>query len=265
VSRFLEPNPFLLNIRRKCHKFVRSSRYGHIQIASLLSCAPQGCSSLFSIYSMGTYYILLIRQIVRPSMKSDRISAIHSSAIVESLKREIRLNREFESHEEVAFLSIAWTWRSVERLARAFLSAYGLTDARFNLLMILYDYRDRPLRHYELADLLVVNRASAGSVVVALERLQLVKRTQDACDRRSYFVQLTPAGHETLLKVREPYYALLHGILEAFSPAELTTVAAFCHQLRQRLTALQRSAVNANINCGNIDTPAVDVNARRKE
>ena len=46
-------------------------------------------------------------------------------------------------------------------------SGHGITDAQFNALMILWDYRARALKQHELAELLVVNRASAGGVMTS--------------------------------------------------------------------------------------------------
>src|SRR4051812_44768770 len=95
------------------------------------------------------------------------------------LKQEIALNRDFVDNGEALFLSVAWTWSCIEKMGRRFFAAYGVTDSQFNALMILWDYRTRPLRQHELADLLVVNRASAGGVIERLERNGWVRRKVD--------------------------------------------------------------------------------------
>src|SRR4030081_1881686 len=92
---------------------------------------------------------------------------VRIQALVSRLKSEIALNREFTGLAEAAFLSLVWTWQRLEKLGLRFFPAYGITDVQFNVLMILWDYRDRepPLCQAELAELLVVNRASVGSVL----------------------------------------------------------------------------------------------------
>ena len=136
------------------------------------------------------------------------------------------------------FLSVAWTWYRIEKIGRQFFASLGITDAQFNALMILWDYRDRDLRQHELAALLVVNRASLGGVVDRLERKGWVRRQTDPADRRALFVCLTDRGIVKLKEVRAPYYRLLAA---AFGGADKGTAAALIllnDALRKRLAAL---------------------------
>ena len=125
------------------------------------------------------------------------------------LKSQIALNREFRGEGEAAFLALVWTWQRLEAFGREFFPRYGITDVQFNVLMILWDYRDRPLRQHELADILVVNRASAGGVIGRVERAGWISREVDAGDTRARLVRLTRAGIAKLEEVRGPYYRLL--------------------------------------------------------
>lgn len=123
---------------------------------------------------------------------------------VQRLAREIALNREFVDENEVAFLSLVWTWLRIERTGRQFFASFGLTDAQFNALMILWDYRKEDLRQSELAQLLVVNQASLGGLVDRMQRNGWVRREDDPADRRAYFVRLTEGGIAKLKEVRAP-------------------------------------------------------------
>jgi DNA-binding MarR family transcriptional regulator len=154
------------------------------------------------------------------------------------LKREIALNREFVDDGEALFLSVTWTWLCIERTGRRFFGSHGLTDAQFNALMILWDYRERALKQHELAELLVVNRASAGGVIDRLEKNAWVRREVDAEDRRAYRVLLTDEGIAKLKKVRTAYYKLLSAALGDTDPATLATVLRFNDAFRARLGAL---------------------------
>ncbi|MEO5695092.1 MAG: MarR family transcriptional regulator [Usitatibacter sp.] len=158
-----------------------------------------------------------------------------TAAATQRLAREIALNREFVDEKEVAFLSLAWTWLRIERTGRQFFSSFGITDAQFNALMILWDYRRTPLQQKELAELLVVNPASLGGVVDRMQLKGWVRREDDPADRRAYFVRLTETGISKLKEVRGPYYKLLDAAFEGFENRDLGNFIDFNDKFRSRL------------------------------
>ena len=158
-----------------------------------------------------------------------------AAGAVERLKGEIALNRPFRGTAEAAFLAMVWTWQCLEAVGRTFFPRYGITGAQFNALMILWDYRDRALRQHELAELLVVNRASAGGVVARMERAGWIARAVDASDTRARRVRLTPAGIAKLQEVRGPYYRLLSRVFREGDGEALHRHIAFLDTIRSRL------------------------------
>ena len=159
-------------------------------------------------------------------------------AALARLKQEIALNRDFAGEGEALFLSLVWTWYCIERTGRRFFASFGITDAQFNALMILWDYRAGPLKQHELAELLVVNRASVGAVIDRLQRSGWVRREVDEGDRRAFRVHLTDAGIAKLKEVRGPYYKLLSAALGDTDRATLATVLRFNDAFRSRLGSL---------------------------
>ncbi len=172
-------------------------------------------------------------------MKSSKATSL-AHADISQLKQEIGLNREFVDEKEAVFLSMTWTWMNIERAGRKFFPAYGLTDAQFNALMILWDYRITGLRQHQLAELLVVNRASAGSLVDRMETSGWVARAADPDDRRAWFVRLTDEGIAKLKIVREDYYKLLSKVFENVDTPLLQSVLRFNKLFRERLQALSK-------------------------
>ena len=152
------------------------------------------------------------------------------------LRREIALNREFRGPGEAAFLAFARTWQELENTGREFFPAFGITDVQFNVLMILWDYRRRPLRQHELADLLVVNRASAGGVLARLERARWISREVDRSDTRARIVRLTPSGIAKLKEVREPYYRVLGRIFRDEDGSARDRFVEYLDEIRARLS-----------------------------
>jgi DNA-binding MarR family transcriptional regulator len=168
-----------------------------------------------------------------PSQRRGRSPKL--AAAIGRLKTQIALKREFSGSDETAFLALVWTWRGLQRLGRKFFSRHGLTDAQFNVLMILWDYRAQPLQQHELADIVVVNRASIGSVLDRMERDGWVIRKTDPKDRRAQRVSLTPAGVRKLDEVREPYYRLLADLFKERKQAELNSQIIFFDSLRNAI------------------------------
>jgi DNA-binding MarR family transcriptional regulator len=130
-----------------------------------------------------------------------------AAAALSALSEEISLNRDFTGLHEAAFLSLAWTWQRLEQLGRMFFPRYGITGAQFNVLMILHDYHGRAFRQHELAEILVVNRASAGTVLDRMHRSGWIERAPDPQDRRAVLVSLADAGRRKLKEVKGPYTA----------------------------------------------------------
>lgn len=163
-------------------------------------------------------------------------------AAVKRLKEEIALNREFTGLPEASFLSLVWTWQRIERTGRLFFPQFGITDVQFNVLMILWDYRHRALRQHELADILVVNRASAGGVLERMERSGWIERVPDPMDRRARQVRLAAPGVAKLEEVRGPYYRLLASVYRDEDEAALRAQLLFFDTIRARLDAAEARA-----------------------
>lgn len=155
------------------------------------------------------------------------------------LAREISLNREFTGVHEAALLSIAWTWQRLEQVGREFFARFDLTESQFNVLMILADYRGRSFRQHELADILVVNRASAGNVLERMERKGLIARTPDPEDRRAMRIALAPAGKAKLGEVKRPYYRLMGELLGHEDERTLRQVIGFCDRVRRAVEKVE--------------------------
>ena len=156
-----------------------------------------------------------------------------------TLAREISLNRSFASLKEAALLSLVWTYQRLEQAGRAFFPRFGITEAQFNVLMILDDYRGRSFRQHELAEILVVNRASAGSVLERMERNGWIARAPDPEDRRAMRISMTRAGSAKLEEIRGPYYRLMSRIFKEEDERDLRNLVLFCDRLRRGLARVE--------------------------
>lgn len=162
-------------------------------------------------------------------------------AALARLKAELALNRDFAGTYEAAFLAMAWTWHRLERIGRQFFAAFGMTDVQFNVLIILRDYGGKTFRQHELAEILVVNRASIGGVLERMESKGWIARVVDHDDRRAQRVQLTQAGRAKLQEVKAPYYRQLSRLFHGFDETVLHRQIAWFDDLRTRVAKFESS------------------------
>jgi DNA-binding MarR family transcriptional regulator len=148
------------------------------------------------------------------------------------LAKEISLKRSFVAPQEVTLLSIVWTWKKLELISRQFFADHDISDVQFNALMILLDGEPQLPSQTELAELLVINRASAGTLIDRLEAVDWVKRMPVEGDRRAYNIALTAAGRKKVLAVRGPYYEQVNALLVGLTIADQQALVALLGKLR---------------------------------
>jgi DNA-binding MarR family transcriptional regulator len=78
----------------------------------------------------------------------------------------------------------------------AVLKPYGVTFARYEVLMLLYFSRRSSLPMALIGERLQVHPTSVTNAVDRLQSAELVRRTPHPNDRRSTIVELLPAGRE---------------------------------------------------------------------
>lgn len=166
--------------------------------------------------------------------------------LTKKLQREIALNRDFISQEEVVLLSFVHTWQHLDRLGKRFFPRFGLSDAQFNVLMILWDYHETGMRQHELASILMVNRASIGGVIDRMEKQQWVQRQRDPVDRRSNYVHITPAGIALLEKVRPAYYALFSDAFAHLNSNQQQDLLKLLERFRQGILPINKRLKEGN-------------------
>ena len=162
------------------------------------------------------------------------------------LKAEIALNREFVSVDEQVLLAFVYTELRLTRLSQAFFSEHELTDAEFDLLMILWDYRERRIRQFELANILLISRVKATYIIDRMVRRGLARREQDTNDRRANFVFITPAGERLLAKVKDPYYRLMPSLFAGLDQSRKKLFLELLDHFRNNINELAKQVRDEN-------------------
>lgn len=110
----------------------------------------------------------------------------------------------------------------------------SLTVPGFNVLMLLAhgDLRKDGCPMHRLGDLLVVSRANVTGLVDSLERKGLVERKENAQDRRSKLVWITPAGDKKLTGILPDHFLTLRRIIEVLEPKDRKRLWRLLGELR---------------------------------
>jgi DNA-binding MarR family transcriptional regulator len=154
-----------------------------------------------------------------------------------ALSDELGFRRPIETRAHEAVLSIFVTASVLGKEADRVLQAFGLTQAQFDILMLLrYQTADGSADQTTLGRMLVVNRSNVTGLVDRMERDGLVTRVGDPADRRVKRVRMTPAGARLLERAEQAYAARTRKVVAGLAPAEL---AALCRSLEAVRTALR--------------------------
>jgi len=93
--------------------------------------------------------------------------------------------------------------RCVHKVLAPMLAPFGLTPARFDLLMLLVRAPWLTQTQSALTKALGVARSTVSRMVKSLARLGLVQRKREAtCDGRQVYVSLTPIGRAVMRRAR---------------------------------------------------------------
>ena len=153
-----------------------------------------------------------------------------------TLSREIELNRDFESPQEEALLALVWTYQKMTKMSADFFRRHDLTETQFNALMIVADYQSEGIRQVELARRLLINPASTGTLIDALESKGWLLRVRAATDRRAYELQLTDTGTSLLASFKPVYYGLVNDAMAGLEHGELRQLTGLLDRFRDGLT-----------------------------
>ena len=104
-----------------------------------------------------------------------------------------------------------------------------LSGSQFGTLEMLYHLG--PLPQKEIGGKLLVSKSNVVAIIDDLEEQGLVKRQQDADDRRLKNVHLTPKGRECIELVLPKHVAAITEELSCLSATEQNELARLCKKL----------------------------------
>lgn len=107
---------------------------------------------------------------------------------------------------------------------------YGVTVAQAYCLRALWQGGSMTMT--DLARAVTVSVSTMTGVVDQLERRRLVRRTVAPGDRRSFRVELTPAGRKLYEKSNDEFRRRLARVARRYAPEEIASIKAFLSDVR---------------------------------
>ena len=155
---------------------------------------------------------------------------------VEALEEDAR-KYSLEPVTLLAFLSVLIAGAEVERRVEPHFARYGLSQARFVVLMALRRRPDHAATPADLADHAAVTRATMTGLIDGLEGDGLVERTSRTDDRRSVDVHLTKKGLQLLEKILPDHYARIGELMGKLTKAEKKQLTVLLGKMREGIAA----------------------------
>ncbi len=153
-----------------------------------------------------------------------------------NLSEELGFRNPIQNLSHEAVMSIVLTGTMLAKEGDRILKTVGLTDAQFNVLMILkYQSNEGVMNQTTLGSMLLVNRSNVTGLIDRLEQAGYVQRLADAVDRRVNLVKLTKKGEKLLEKAIKVYFERLEQITESLSDQDLKRICSAIEQIRDHI------------------------------
>lgn len=137
-----------------------------------------------------------------------------------------------------ALVNVWWTGTLMKRMARRFFRSTDLSEAEFNLLVVLR-HAPHDLSQSDLSERLLVDKSNVTGLIDRLESSGLIRRRPDPDDRRRYHVVLTTAGRRQIDAVDPIYHQMVGEVMSELSETECRTLVRLTRKLRRGLATVE--------------------------
>ncbi len=152
------------------------------------------------------------------------------------LHTELGLGKPFSHKAHEAALNIVFTASRLTKEGNRILQPFGITDAQFNVLMLLKDHAESgPITQTDLGRMLLVNRSNVTGLVDRMEQAGLIRRTPVPGDRRVNHVEMTERGRTVLKEAHDAYYRRLEKLMGVFSGDDYECICRLLERIRSQI------------------------------
>jgi len=115
------------------------------------------------------------------------------------------------------------------------LAPFGITEAQFNVLMLLVYQSEGDMTQTRIGEMLLVNRSNVTGLIDRMEKAGWVRRTFTEGDRRVKYIEITPAGKDLLRQAHQAYYTRVEEVMSGLSEAEWTCLSELTERIRAKI------------------------------
>ena len=152
------------------------------------------------------------------------------------LYEEIGFKKPVKNKGHETLLNIVVTATLLVKEAQQILRPVGLTDAQFDVLMMLKTQSaNGKLNQTELGTMLLVNRSNVTGLVDRMDQARRVKRIPDNDDRRVNLVEMTEAGEKILESAQVLYFKRIEEITSVLSSNEDNHLCKILERIRNQV------------------------------
>ena len=164
------------------------------------------------------------------------------------LKDELGRNYDFNNIDIEILVSAVYLSKCINRLSMDFFNTfsfkqgtkdYKVTDMQFNALVILHDRHGEETLQTELAERLLINKSSAGTLIDKLEARQWITRT--AKDRRANLISISDHGIKVLEQTVPAFDAACSEIIKTFSQKDKKLFLELLNRYRSEIITKNQS------------------------
>jgi DNA-binding MarR family transcriptional regulator len=151
------------------------------------------------------------------------------TAVMEELRRYLSLR---ERKAADVLFALRATARQTDNSLTGWLSDTAGSLGRYQILMLLWAAKGRPVLHRDITAALGVTRATVSELMAALERDGMIRSSGDADDQRRLLATLTPEGDAVARKALEINTTRLRSVFQDISVTDLTTLTTLLGRVR---------------------------------
>ncbi|WP_134685347.1 MarR family winged helix-turn-helix transcriptional regulator [Brevibacillus migulae] len=111
------------------------------------------------------------------------------------------------------------------------LARFGISQGKFNLLMIFYKESDRSFLPSELAEKAGITRATVTGLLDGLEREGLVERKSHPKDRRMIMTRMTQKGIERMQAVLPDHFLLISRLMQGLTEEDRRMLISYIERI----------------------------------
>lgn len=148
------------------------------------------------------------------------------------IQEDIKQSKPFETLEQEVYVNLARTAAVLTHRLEQEFKPFGLTVTQYNVLRIVRGAGASGIAQYDVANRMVAEIPDVPRLLKRLEESKLIRRSQDAKDRRVLTVFLTPAGAKLLREMDDFIRKINNSFFSRLSKAQLQTLNNLLNESR---------------------------------